>query len=344
LLNTAKMRNIFFLAAICLLQLSTLVGVSEAAPSLAGVNSFGYQRHNASVAGLTTAPYDLVIVDYSKDGSDAQAFTKQEIAAVKSAGKKVLAYLSIGEAEEHRYYFKSRWVGIDSNAPCGKVPAARAPGWLAGVNPTGCESYKVKYWDLAWQRILFGVKGGQRKSYLDKIIDAGFDGVYLDAVDGYKYWRSQPGAARRITAAQEMATLVIKLARYAREVRGRINFVVVPQNGAEILGRVAPSLRHEYLKTIQGIGAEDTFYVGPGDEDNPLDPQPALGALKRFAAAGKKVFAVDYLLDNEKIANFAHLACQQGFIPQVASRALDTLDPQVLDGCHCVFGVGGYVC
>ena len=40
------------------------------------------------------------------------------------------------------------------------------------------------YWTKSWRDILFGSKD----SYLDKILNAGFDGVYLDVVDAYEYF------------------------------------------------------------------------------------------------------------------------------------------------------------
>ena len=326
--------------------LSILLRLHEAtaAPTLDGIGSFGYQLQNPDISQLAVSSYELVIIDYSRDGSDAQAFSATEIATLKNSGKKVLAYLSIGEAEEYRFYFKSAWTRAQKRGPCGRVPARRAPAWLDEVNRDFCGNYKVKYWDRQWQRLVFGVRHGKRRSYLDRIIDAGFDGAYLDIVDGYEYWLEKRGAARRPTAAQDMANFVVKLARYARVKRGQRDFIVVPQNGAEIIDVVSPKLRKRYLATIQGIGAEDTFYFGRKDEDNRFDPQPALRTLEKYVAAGKKVFAVDYLLQSAKIKKFARLACAQGFVPQVASRALDTVENQVLVGCQCLFSESGWVC
>ncbi len=338
------MQKLIATSLLLLIQLLLWQTTAHANPSLQGVRSFGYQLQNATVSGIVNAPYDLVVIDYSKDGSDGEAFTRSEIAAMKRSGKKVLAYLSIGEAEDYRYYFNSSWVRSKSGAPCSVTRTARAPAWLDDSNPEWCGNYKVRYWMKEWQQLLYGTRRGPSKSYLDRIIDAGFDGAYLDIVDGYEYWRGKTGADRRVSAAHDMALLVVSLGHYARTVRGKKNFVLVPQNGAEILGRITPQMRARYLRAIQGIGAEDTFYFGPNDEDNPLDPQPARFALKRFLSAGKKVFAVDYLLDNDKISDFAGRACEIGFIPQVATRALDTLDTQVLDGCNCISSISGSVC
>lgn len=39
-------------------------------------------------------------------------------------------------------------------------------------------------WDENWQAIIYG----NDDSYLKKIIDAGFDGVYLDIIDAFEYF------------------------------------------------------------------------------------------------------------------------------------------------------------
>ena len=47
-------------------------------------------------------------------------------------------------------------------------------------------NYKVKYWQKNWKDIIFG----NSKSYTKKIIDAGFDGVYLDISDAFEYFEN----------------------------------------------------------------------------------------------------------------------------------------------------------
>jgi cysteinyl-tRNA synthetase len=80
--------------------------------------------------------------------------------------------MSIGEAEDYRYYWQSDWeVGN--------------PDWLAEENPDWEGNYKVKYWDSDWQSIFYG----NDASYLKKITDAGFNGVYLDIIDAFEYFK-----------------------------------------------------------------------------------------------------------------------------------------------------------
>jgi len=44
----------------------------------------------------------------------------------------------------------------------------------------------VRYWVAAWQDIVYG----NDNSYLKKIRDAGFDGVYLDIIDAFEYFEN----------------------------------------------------------------------------------------------------------------------------------------------------------
>ncbi len=147
------------------------------------VKEFAYQlqptegvSRQAHLAALAQSKFDLIVIDYSFDGSDEQAYTNGEIASLKqSLGGKILAYLSIGEAENYRWFWQESW---DENQD-GK-PDAGAPDWLRNQNPDWPGNYKVQYWEPEWQAIIF--------QYLNKIIDAGFDGVYLDLIDAYEYF------------------------------------------------------------------------------------------------------------------------------------------------------------
>ncbi|MBI5092418.1 MAG: endo alpha-1,4 polygalactosaminidase [Candidatus Hydrogenedentes bacterium] len=122
----------------------------------------------ASKAGFLGAlqgtNYDLILIDAFFNG---EQLTTSDIASLKTKAngghRLVIAYMSIGEAEDYRYYWQSSW-------------AAHPPAWLDAVNPNWPGNYKVRYWDPAWQAIIFG----SQTAYLDRILAAGFDGVYLD--------------------------------------------------------------------------------------------------------------------------------------------------------------------
>ncbi|MDI6886423.1 MAG: endo alpha-1,4 polygalactosaminidase [archaeon] len=82
-------------------------------------------------------------------------------------------------------------ISANENGECGDswsfFWSSQQPSWLAAENPVWPGNYKVRYWDSAWQKIIYGSDDAD----LDKILDAGFDGVYLDIIDAYEYFEQQ---------------------------------------------------------------------------------------------------------------------------------------------------------
>ncbi|MGQ9721475.1 MAG: endo alpha-1,4 polygalactosaminidase [Candidatus Jordarchaeum sp.] len=127
---------------------------------------------------LNDSKYDLIILDYSSDGSETGEYSNADVTYMKSSGDKeklLIAYISIGEAENYRFYWNNSW---DANRD--GIPDADAPKWLDIENPEWKGNYKVHYWDSGWQAIIY--------EYLDRIIDAGFDGIYMDIIYAHEYY------------------------------------------------------------------------------------------------------------------------------------------------------------
>lgn len=140
------------------------------------LNPHQFADKTSFLNALRATNYDLLIIDlFFNDGT---AFSPQEIASLKikaNGGKRlVVSYISIGEAEDYRYYWNTEW-GTDK------------PEWLESENPEWEGNYKVKYWEKDWQQIIYG----NEDSYLKKIIDAGFDGAYLDIIDAFEYFEER---------------------------------------------------------------------------------------------------------------------------------------------------------
>jgi cysteinyl-tRNA synthetase len=139
-----------------------------------------YATKTEFLNALKATNYDVFIIDLFFDDNDLGqvAFTPAELASLRTkpggGSRLVIAYMSIGEAEDYRYYWNTAW-------------ALTPPSWLEGENPDWPGNYKVKYWDPAWQAIFYG----NNSSYLRKILDAGFDGVYLDIIDAFEYFESR---------------------------------------------------------------------------------------------------------------------------------------------------------
>ena len=152
---------------------------------LASAKSWGYQLQDVDPEVIAASPYDMVVIDYARDGTSETAFTPAELETMKKkpdgSRRIVLSYLSIGEAEKYRYYWKWYW---------GWFFGWLAPSWRDRQNTEWRGNYAVRYWEPGWQDII--VTG--RDSYLDRIIKAGFDGVWLDKVDEFEFYDKKPDA------------------------------------------------------------------------------------------------------------------------------------------------------
>jgi len=134
------------------------------------LNPSGFSSKEEFLNALRNTDYDVLVIDMFYNG---EALRRDEVISLKvkrNGGRRlVIAYMSIGEAEDYRYYWKEEW----KNNP---------PEWLGEENPEWPGNYKVKYWYKEWQDIILG--------YTRRIVDAGFDGAYLDIIDAFEYWEN----------------------------------------------------------------------------------------------------------------------------------------------------------
>ncbi|MCC6491156.1 MAG: endo alpha-1,4 polygalactosaminidase [Candidatus Hydrogenedentes bacterium] len=156
----------------------TIASLGDARNFLYLIDSTPFGTRSAFVMAVQGENYDLLIMDPFHNGT---AFTAAQVTALRekaNGGKRfVIAYLNIGAAENWRYYWDDDWeVGN--------------PAWIAGQYSGYPDEYWVEYWNDEWKDIIFG--GGA--SFVKKILDAGFDGVYLDNILAYEYFESGAGA------------------------------------------------------------------------------------------------------------------------------------------------------
>jgi len=134
-----------------------------------------YSTKQEFVDAVKNTNYDCIIMDFFFNGEE---FTASQITQLKqkaNGGERLLiCYMSIGEAEDYRYYWNNNW-------------ATNPPSWLGEENPNWEGNYYVKYWETDWKNIIYG----NDNSYLKKILDAGFYGVYLDIIDAFENFEGQ---------------------------------------------------------------------------------------------------------------------------------------------------------
>jgi len=272
----------------------------DANPLLA-VKSWGYQLQQLRLPELTAAPYDLLVIDYSRAGTEDTALTRAEIARLKvkpdGTRRIVLCYLSIGEAEDYRYYWNPDW-------------KQRPPAFLGKENRNWRGNYAVRFWLPEWQQVILG----REDSYLEKIISLGFDGVYLDRIDGYSELEAEREGAR-----SDMVGFVRTISARAKGIKP--GFLVVAQNAEELLQNAS------YRAVIDGIAKEDPVF---GEHrESTLNKESQIQEVYRYLlqARGdrKAVFVVDYIADPELRARTAEMAMRRNFIPHFARRDLARL-------------------
>ncbi|HTS16802.1 MAG TPA: MJ1477/TM1410 family putative glycoside hydrolase [Verrucomicrobiae bacterium] len=273
--------------------------------------SFLYQLQNLNISNAAASPFPVIVTDYSHDGSAAGELTSNEVVTLKAGGAKtVLAYLSIGEAESYRVYWNPSWVAQ------GKSTTNRL-AWLGPANPQFPNNYKVRYWDPAWQSIIYGSSTG----YLDRILAQGFDGAYLDVIDAYEFWGPDgnlPISQQNSNAVADMVNFVLSLTAYARGQPGHANFLIVPQNGAALVTNA------DYLAGISALGAEDTWFNGDHRQQT-SDTAYVVPLLDMVVNSGKPVLAIDYPQKATSIDAFYGRAEARGYVPYASDRGLDQL-------------------
>jgi cysteinyl-tRNA synthetase len=265
------------------------------------INDWGYQLQNIDIQEIRASKFDLLVIDYSSNGEVSGEFTRNDVTSLKggSGGSKlIIAYLSIGEAEDYRYYWQSGW-------------KPGSPEWLDKENPNWEGNYKVKYWAEKWQSIIFG----SPNSYFDKIMGAGFDGVYLDIIDAYQYYEEKGYS----NAREDMINFVIAIADYAHRTKGVKDFGIFAQNAEELVENM------DYLNVLTGIGREEVYFEATNIRTSIHHRAAIETYLDLVVAENKLVLTVDYCNKQEYIDEAYTLAKEKGYVPYCTTVELDVL-------------------
>lgn len=265
--------------------------------------SWAYQLTNLGEAQrkrIADSSYDLVVVDYAWDPVTGQAevpLTREQVAAMQKkpdgSRRLIIAYLSIGESENNRYYWRPEW-------------NKKRPSWMKGESKNWKGNYLVEYWRPEWQRIIYG----NAQSYVDRIIAGGYDGFYIDRADAYYYFGDTKQARDR------MSTFVIDLIRYIRSKQP--NAAILMQNAEELLEGAA------YVDAIDGVAKEDLLFgITHREELNTKgDIDSSTKLLDDAKAQGKAIFVVEYLLKDANIARAKDYMAKHGFVLYYGPRGL----------------------
>jgi cysteinyl-tRNA synthetase, unknown class len=273
--------------------------VPSVPPRTAVVTAWVYQLQGYAAGrldALARAPQQLAVIDLARDGHD-DYFRREEIAALRGSGKRVLAYFEIGSIED----FRPEYPPLRQQA--GDLIVSRWADWP--------EEHFVRYWDPRWWELVVEPR-------IDRALEAGFDGAYLDTPLAYEEVDLSlvPGQTRD-SLAGAMVDLIVRISDYAKSERP--GFLVVPQNSPEL--RTYPG----YTDAIDGLGMEELFFRAT---DRPCTEDFCAENLEHARAvrdAGKFVIAVDYATrpDNIRAACARHRS--EGFVGYVSVPELDRI-------------------
>lgn len=268
-----------------------------------GAKSWAYQLNNLGPeqqARIAASPYDLVVIDYAQSAKGDLVevpLTRDEVARMKvkpDGGKRIIiAYLSIGESEDNRYYWKAEW-------------SRKRPAWMGAESKEWKGNYLVKYWEPVWQNYIYG----SPLSYVDRILEAGFDGFYVDRADAYYRFGDTKDAR------DKMAAFLVKLSAYIRSKKPDAGIMM--QNAEELLDRPA------VVAAIDAIAKEDLVYgITHREEINKRDDiDYSTKLLKDAQSSGKAIFVVEYLKNPKNIADAKQRMADLGFVLYYGPRGL----------------------
>lgn len=263
-----------------------------------------------AVRRLAECGRDWIVLDLSFDSGPRGPWTPAEICTIRDGqpGRLLLAYISIGEAEDYRAYWDPAW----------NTRRDSAPTWLGAENPDWKGNYAVRYWQNDWQQLVL--------RQVDDALSAGFDGIYLDLVDAFELFERGSGKDEWIdhrpnpetgrTYRQDMVAWVFRIAEHARQ--RKPGFLVVPQNGVQLLADVA------FRKTIDAIGVEDLFTAGNRPQSREHIAH-TLGFLSPLSSNQKPVLLIEYGTRPDIIKRSRQGSKEQGFLLLLTDRDLKTL-------------------
>ena len=308
------MKNKFLRAILLALMIAGFTSAAQPLPaSIAYVlqaDALAKSKAEA-IARLAACGRDWIVLDAAF--GNEEPWTAADLSTIRAgrAGRKAIAYLSVGEAEDYRAYWNPKW---DANHD-GK-PDAGAPAFLLAQNPEWKGNYRVKYWQTNWQQIIL--------ADVDKIMAAGFDGVYLDIVDGFETFErdgknfldDRPNPETKQSYRRDMVDWVKAIAARAR--KNNPAALVIPQNGTQLLAHA------DFLGTVDAVGVEDLFTNG--DKLQPAaETKNILGFVAPMVAAHKPVLDIEYPKSKERRKHVREKAVAQGFVWLVTDRQLKTL-------------------
>ena len=235
-------------------------------------------------------PYTLLVLD-----SDS----RPQLPPLSEHGKTLLGYVSLGEAEQHRHYYEE----------------LRAEGLVLAENPNWAGNHHLDIRSRRWtERVIYEL--------IPALLHQGFDGVFLDTLDSPLYL-AQQDPVRYGGMTEAAIDLVRTIRKHYPRIKIMLNraYEILPQVAGDVDMVLGESMYADYdfkSKTYRRVPRQ--MY------------QQQIAYLKQATRLNPelKVFTLDYWepSDKEGIAAIYREQRSHGFIPYVATVALDRIVPE----------------
>ncbi len=135
------------------------------------ISSDDFSDKQMFLSAIQSTNFDVVIIDAFFGDEILSSADVLSLKTKANGGKRlVISYMNVGAAEKYRYYWKKSW-------------GLHHPLWLKRKYDGYKDEIWVKFWKKDWKEVIYGNDG----SYTKKLLDAGFDGAYLDNVEAFYF-------------------------------------------------------------------------------------------------------------------------------------------------------------
>ncbi len=148
-----------------------ILKLSDAKNYLYLINPIAIKTKSAYIKAIQDTNFDMITLDLFFNDEPITAKDLKQLKTKANGGKRlIISYMNIGAAENWRYYWNRNW-------------RLNNPIWLKKKYVGYKDEFYVQFWHDDWKKIIYG----NPESYLKKILDAGFDGAFLDNVEAYYF-------------------------------------------------------------------------------------------------------------------------------------------------------------
>lgn len=155
---------------------NAITGLNHVRNFLMLTDTAAWDTQEQFALAVANTNYDAIVVDTFHRGRIPLTTRTVDSLKYKKLGTRrlVLAYLDIGHAESHRFYWKPGW-------------REGSPAFIQAPTDKNPDRYTVQFWDPGWRDIILG----NPNSYIYGILAQGYDGVVLDGVESFRFFEGE---------------------------------------------------------------------------------------------------------------------------------------------------------